>query len=145
MASFDKAKAKANKVKKGCPRICIGDYQVVFFALPLLPIVMILDAFHDWQYNRLVWSEEKATKALDAILPKMLEWVEEDDAFYYCAGWSGTALIDKAPFRYKKWVKKYYWRLHDFVKDGYQNPDYDKTVEDDAFGDCWIKFTAKGA
>lgn len=143
MASFDKAKAK--KVKKGLPRICIGDYQVIFFALPLLPIVMLLDALHDWQYNRLVWSEEKATKALDAILPRVLEWVEEDNAFYYCAGWSGTALIDKAPFRYKKWVKKYYWRLHDFVKDGYQNPDYDKTIEDDAFGDCWIKFTAKGA
>lgn len=143
MASFDKAKVK--KAKKGLPRICIGDYQVIFFALPLLPIVMLLDALHDWQYNRLVWSEEKATKALDAILPRVLEWVEEDNAFYYCADWSGTALIDKAPFRYKKWVKKYYWRLHDFVKDGYQNPDYDKTVEDDAFGDCWIKFTAKGA
>lgn len=143
MASFDKAKVK--KVKKDFPRICIGDYQVIFFALPLLPIVMLLDALHDWQYNRLVWSEEKATKVLDAILPRVLEWVEEDNAFYYCSGWSGAALIDKAPFRYKKWVKKYYWRLHDFVKDGYQNPDYDKTVEDDAFGDCWIKFTAKGA
>ena len=143
MASFDKAKVK--KVKKGLPRICIGDYQVIFFALPLLPIVMLLDALHDWQYNRLVWSEEKATKVLDAILPRVLEWVEEDNAFYYCADWSGIALLDKAPFRYKKWVKKYYWRLHDFVKDGYQNPDYDKTVEDDAFGDCWIKFTAKGA
>ena len=50
-----------------------------------------------------------------------------------------------APLRYKKWVKKYYWKLHDFVEDGYQNPDYDKTVESDAFGDVWIKFTAKEA
>lgn len=144
MASFDKAKVKAQKVKRGCPRICIGDYQVVFFALPLLPIVMALDALHDWQYNRLKWSEEKATKALNVILPKVLEWVEEDNAFYYCADWSGIALRDKAPFRYKRWVKKYYWKLHDFVKDGYQNPDYDKIVENDGF-EIWVKFTAKGA
>lgn len=140
MASFDKAKIK--KTKKRLPRITIGDYQVIFFALPLLPIVMALDAFHDWQYNRLTWSEEKATKTLDAILPKVLEWVEEDNAFYYCTDWSGIALQDNAPFGYKKWVKKYYWKLHDFVKDGYQNPDYDKTVEDDA-GEVWVKFTAK--
>lgn len=141
MASFDKAKTK--KVKKDLPRICVGDYQVVFFALPLLPIVMALDAFHDWQYNRLVWSAEKATKVLDAILPRVLEWVEEDNAFYYCTDWDGAMLRNNAPLKYKKWVKKYYWKLHDFVKDGYQNPDYNKTIEDDAFSDVWVKFSAK--
>ena len=143
MASFDKAKVK--KVKKGLPRISVGDYEVLIFALPLLPFVMALDAFHDWQYNRLVWRAEKATKVLNAILPKVLEWVEEDNAFYYCTGWNGSILRDAAPLRYKKWVKKYYWKLHDFVEDGYQNPDYDKTVESDASGDVWIKFTAKEA
>ena len=143
MASFDKAKVK--KVKKGLPRISVGDYKVLTFALPLLPFVMALDAFHDWQYNRLVWRAEKATKVLNAILPKVLEWVEEDNAFYYCTDWNGSILRDAAPLRYKKWVKKYYWKLHDFVEDGYQNPDYDKTVESDVFGDVWIKFTAKEA
>lgn len=143
MANFDKAKAK--KVKKGLPRICIGDYQVVFFALPLLPFVMALDAFHDWQYNRLVWSTEKATKVLDAILPRVLEWVEEDNAFYYCNDWGGIVLRENCPWRYKKWAKKYSWKLHDFITDGYQNPDYDKTVENDGFGEIWVKFTAKGA
>lgn len=143
MASFDKAKVK--KVKKGLPRISVGDYEVLIFALPLLPFVMALDAFHDWQYNRLVWRAEKATKVLNTILPKVLEWVEEDNAFYYCTGWNGSILRDAAPLRYKKWVKKYYWKLHDFVEDGYQNPDYDKTVESDASGDVWIKFTAKEA
>lgn len=145
MASFNKGKEKAKKSKKGLPRICIGDYQVVFFALPLLPFVMALDAFHNWQYNRLVWSTEKATQVLDAILPRVLEWVEEDDAFYYCSGWNGMVLRENCPLKYKKWVNKYYWKLHDFVKDGYQNPDYDKTIEDDAFSDVWVKFSAKGA
>lgn len=92
--------------------------------------------------NRRVWSDKKAKKVLDKILPKVLDYVEEDNAFYYCMNWSEWELVDKAPLIYRKWVRKFKYELHKFIRDNYENEDYTKTVENDGF--CiWVTFSEK--
>ena len=136
MKAFDMAKEK-RKVQRQRPihwvKIC--GYTVRWWEVPLVPFELL----KDWRYNRMKWSDEKATKVLDAILPNELEWVEEDNAFYYCMNWDPHGIGRKAPRRYKNWANKFSWKLHDFIRDGYENPDYIKTYIDDGY-EGWVKF-----
>ena len=138
MADFNKAK-RTNNGKKWYV-INTKNYQVYFWALPMLPIVIMIDKLKNWQYNRRTWDDEKAKKVLDKILPKVLEWVEEDNAFYYCMSWSDWGLYDNAPIGYRNWVKKFRYELQKFIRYGYENEKYTKTVESDGY-DIWVKFT----
>ena len=140
MADFNKAK-RTNNGKKWYV-VNTKNYQVYFWALPLLPIVIMIEKLENWQYERRTWSEEKATKVLNKVLPKVLEYVEEDNAFYYCMGWSPCSLYRKAPCYYYKWAEKFSYKLQRFIRDGYENEDYAKTIENDGY-DVWIKFSEK--
>lgn len=133
MKAFDAAKEK-RKVKRPIHWIKIRNYHARWWEIPLVPFVM----FKDWRYDRMVWNEAKATKVLDAILPKELEWVEKDNAFYYSMDWNPYGIGKKAPRRYRNWANKFSWKLHDFIRDSYENPDYIKTYLYDDGG--WVKF-----
>ena len=114
-------------------------YSYYIWALPLIPFVLLYDKISDYLYARRVWSEEKATKVLDRVLPHVLEWVEEDDAYYYCMDWGYSSLWRKAPLTMRKWARKFSYNLHQFIKNGYQKDGYKKTIEDDRY-ETWIKF-----
>ena len=91
MTKFDKAKRKVErnkKSKKFNPYISIGNYKVFVLGLPIFPFFVIWKKLKDWNYQRMKWDEKKATKILDYVLPKTLEWDEEDNAFYYYLEWS---------------------------------------------------------
>ena len=133
MKAFDMAKEK-RKVQRPIHWVKICGYTVRWWEVPLVPFELL----NYWRYNRMKWSDEKATKVLDAILPNELEWVEEDNAFYYCMDWDPHGIGKKAPRRYKKWSNKFSWDLHRFIRDGYENPDYIKTYLNDDGG--WVKF-----
>lgn len=139
MKDFEKAKIKKQKQKCSPRRFSIAGYNYLrWYEIPFVPFMLL----SDWRYNRMEWSDEKATKVLDAILPNELEWVPEDNAFYYCMDWDAYGLINKAPFYYKKWVRKFCYKLHQFIAEEYQNADYNKTVIDDC--EQWVKFEEKG-
>ncbi len=140
MADFNKAK-RTNKNKKWYV-VNTKNYQVYFWALPILPIAIMIEKLEDWQYKRRTWSDEKAKKVLDKILPKVLEWVEEEDVFYYCMGWSSWGLYSNAPFGYREWVKKFNYELQEFIRYNYENEKYTKTIDSDGY-DIWVKFSEK--
>ena len=140
MANFNKAK-RTNNGKKWYV-INTKNYQVYFWALPVLPVVIIIDKLKNWQYNHRTWNDKKAKKVLDKILPKVLEWVEEDNAFYYCMDWPAWGLYNNAPIGYRNWVKKFRYELQKLIRDGYENEEYTKTVENNGNG-IWVKFTEK--
>ena len=143
MKTFDNAKTKTKaKRNKKWYVIKIKDYVFYIWLLPLFPFVFALEKLNNWRYNRLKWTEKKATKILDKILPNCLDWVAEDKAFYYCMSWQDSILWRKAPLFHRKWVKKFNYKLHQFIKNGYENVNYIKTVEKDYY-DTWIKFTEK--
>lgn len=137
MKDFEKAKVK--KQYHSPRHFNIAGYNNVFwYEIPFVPLRIL----SDWRYKRMKWDEKKATKVLDKILPMNLEWVPEDNAFYYCMDWDAYGLISKTPFYYKKWVKKFYYKLHQFIAEGYQNAGYNKTVINDY--DQWVKFEERG-
>lgn len=141
MAQFDNAK-KEKKNNRKWYIINGKKYSYYIWALPILPIALLADKIKDYNYNRRVWSEEKATKVLDYVLPQVLEWVEENKAFYYCMEWGHSQLWKKARRRDRKWAYKFDWRLHNFIKDGYENAGYIKSIEED-FYEIWVKFVEK--
>ena len=137
MTKFDKAK-QSNK-KRVNLRVKIGKYDVIFWALPIFPIFLAVEKIKDWHYNSLVWNEEKATKVLDKVLPKVLEWVEENDAYYYCMNWGNSHMYTKAPIFYRAWARKFSSRLQSYIRDGYENKNYTKEIEKDYYEE-WVKF-----
>lgn len=86
------------------------------------------------------WDEAKATKVLNVILSKKMEYVPEDNAFYYCMDWGCWYLWRLAPRKYRKWARKFSGDLHDFIEVGYENPDYIKSIEVNNYNERWIKF-----
>ena len=142
MAKFEKVK-KERKVRKNWYRLNIGQYQVCFWALPILPFYHFWNKFKDWKYDRLVWNEERATKVLNKILLAKLDYDEESKAFYYCMERSWWNLWRHAPLKDREWAKKFCSKLHPFILEGYENPDYIKTVETDDWDETWVKFSEK--
>lgn len=141
MASFNKAK-EPKKTKKRWWIINTHNYSVYIWALPILPFVLLSDYLKERASKKRVWNDEIATKILDIVLPQVLEWVEEDNAFFYCMSWGNSSLYRKAPRKYRKWAYKFSYQLQQFIKDGYENADYVKTIEKDYY-DTWVKFVEK--
>ena len=137
---FSYAKTRQEKQSRKKWWIINGEkYSYYIWALPLIPFVLFYDKICEYLYKRRVWDEVKATKVLNYILPHILEWSEEDNAYYYCRDWGHYILCEKAPFTMRKWTIKFSANLHQFIKDGYQPEGYKKTVENDGY-ETWIKF-----
>lgn len=136
--TFDKAKRTKSRKKWYIVR-AFGYDNVYLWGVPFVPFVLLSDKYKSWRYNRMVWSEEKATKMLNRILPKMLEWVEEDNAYYFCMDWGYSNYQYQVPLWHRKWVRKFASKLREFVRDGYENPKYIKEHENDGY-DEWVRF-----
>lgn len=113
---------------------------IYLWELLLLPIAIIAKVVSDWAYKRRVWDDKKATKALDYILPHKLEWIEENNAYYYCMDWGYYNFSKYAPFYLKKWASKFNYGLHQYIATDYEKDGYIKTIEKDSWGDTWVKF-----
>ena len=138
MKDFEYAKNKKSNGKKWY--IIYGKkYSYYIWALPLTPLAIAHDKIKDWAYNRREWNEETACKVLDHALPYILEWNEEDNAFYYCMDWGYSNLWRKAPLHLRKWAMKFDYKMHNFIAEGYQKNGYSKSGEKDYY-ETWIKF-----
>lgn len=134
---FEKAK---NKPKKPWYMVNTKNYQIPFWVLPIVPIVISISKLSDWFYDRIKWDERKATKVLNHVLPKILDYDEDEDAYYYCMDWGTYNLRHKAPLRYRRFVYKYDFKLHSFIKDGYMAKGYTKSVIKNYCDDEWVEF-----
>lgn len=137
---FEKAK---NKPKKPWYMVNTKNYQIPFWALPIAPIVIGISKLSDWFYDRIKWDERKATKVLNHVLPKILDYDEDEDTYCYCMGWGTYNLWHKAPLRYRCFAKKYHLDLHSFIKEKYMAKGYCKSVINDGY-DEWVEFRPIG-
>lgn len=119
------------------------NYQIPLWALPIAPIVIGISNLSDWFYDRIKWDEHKATKVLNHVLPKILDYEKDEDAYYYSMYWGAHNLWHKAPLRYRRFAHKYYVQLHFFIKDGYMVKGYCKSVISDIY-DEWVEFRPIG-
>lgn len=138
MKDFEYAKKKNNSKKWYIIRG--KKYSFYIWALPLVPFAIACDKVSKWASNRRKWNEKTACKVLDYVLPYRLEWVEEDNAFYYSMDWDYSSLWKEAPLYLRKWAKKFGYKIHKFIEEGYQKKGYSKSVEKDPYETGWIKF-----
>ena len=142
MKKFDKAKKKEVERKDKWYMLKWRDYYCPFWLYPLIPIALIIKAVEDWNYNRKKWSEKRATRMLHKILPHYLEWVEEENAYYF--DWDNyyRYMHLKAWFFDRAWGRKFEDTMYFFIRDGYENDRYIKS-EERYEGRLYIKFTEK--
>lgn len=139
MTKFDKAKT-IKKQRAEMKRITIGEYKVPWLELPIFLFCLAILKIDEWYHDNLVWDETRATKVLDKTLPKVLDWIEEENVYCYCMDWGNTHLYTRAPKFHKAWARKFSGRLQYFIRDGYENKNYIKTIEKDFYDDEWVKF-----
>ncbi len=137
---FEKAK---NKPKKPWYMVNTKNYQIPLWALPIAPIIIGISKLSDWFYDRIKWDERKAIKVLNHVLPKILDYDKNEDAYYYCMDWGTYNLWHKAPLRYRRFVYKYDVQLQSFIKDKYAVKGYCKSVINDGY-DEWVEFRPIG-
>lgn len=144
MKTFEYAQNKNNKKFFEMPKIKTTNYEIPLLVLPIAPFLIAYDKFDKWNYNRQEWSEEKATKVLNYFLPYVLEFAEEDNAYYYSTDWSYTGwnIAKKVPFGLKKWAKKFGYQTLKYLEEGYENAEFSKSIEKGYF-ETWIKFEKK--
>lgn len=133
---FKKAR---NKPKKPWYMVNTKNYHFPFWAAPLVPFVIGLSKLYDWLFDNIKWDEDKATKLLNHVLPKILDYDKDENAYYYCMNWGVFFMWDKAPLRYRCFVKKYYLNLQSFIKEKYTVKGYCKSVIDDKYYE-WVEF-----
>lgn len=147
--TFDEAKERATKTRKPPKKnyfnvkITLHDtvYNINFLLVPIAIAVDYYEYYKNKWYHSLAWNEEKATKLLDRTLPKVLEYVEEKNAYYYNTAWRSIYFTGKAPFGMRTWARKFRNEVIEFIEKGYENPNYTKIVEDDYGYEKWVKFT----
>lgn len=137
---FEKAK---NKPRKPWYMVNTKNYQIPIWALPIAPFVIGISKLNNWFYDRIKWDEAKATKVLNHVLPKILDYDKNEDAYYYCMDWGTYILWHEAPLRYRRFAYKYEFRLHSFIKDKYMARGYCKSVINDDYEE-WVEFRPIG-
>lgn len=91
---FEKAK---NKPKKPWYMVNTKNYQIPVLVLPIAPFVIGISKLSDWFYDYIKWDEHKATKVLNHVLPKILDYDKDKDAYYYCMGWGDIQPVAQSP------------------------------------------------
>lgn len=137
--NFDYAKKKK---KKSSFIFRHGEWECFILLVPLIPIVAFIEKLQERYYNSLSWSEEKATKVLNKILPKILDYDDESKEYSYCMDWNNWITVNHAPVYLRKWTQKFIIPLQDFLWDNYENPYYNKATENDGY-ERWVIFIEK--
>ena len=142
LKAMNKKEKKTSNFKKWWNKNNYKVCRVLFFYIYLPSIAY--EKIKKHIRKQIAWSEEKATKALNYFLPHVLEFVEEDNAYYYCTNWhyDGWNIAKKVPFGMKKWAKKFGYETLKYLEEGYENAEFSKSIEKD-YCDTWIKFEKK--
>ena len=102
------------------------NYDCFFLLFPLIPIVMLLNWIDMKYYKSLKWSDRTADKVLNHFLPKVAEYDEKTDSFYYNTSWYAYRAV---PFGYHNWYQKFKDELDNYLITDYRPEGYTKTVE----------------
>ena len=145
--TFDKVKERQNKEKKNKKKwwiINTKNYSYYIWFLPIIPFC--------WMYDKIVklidksrkWDEEKAEKIINKTLVKILEWDEDAKNYYvYIRRYHGFNW-ERVPFIYRKWAKKFSYRLKDYFLEKYENELYIKEVETEDYNEWhYVTFIEK--
>ncbi len=140
--SFEKARKREERKKSSWYIVRIGQYKCCFLLVPLIPIVRGWEKMENWKYKRLTWSEEKAQKILNYLLPKLISWDSDEERYFYNVR-GRLAWTKKSRPWHREWISKFELELQEFIKDKYENDKYIKLYEKDDWYNEWVYFVEK--
>lgn len=144
MKDFEYAKTRDAKEKAKRKRkwwlIDGKKYSYYIWAAPIMPFVELVDRIKDNNYKKRVWDTEKASKVIDATLPHILEYDEENDCYWLNFDWSPYLFEKYAPRRLRKWAHKFSYNVRSYVFEGYQKEGWVKTIDDEDEWNKWAIF-----
>lgn len=146
MKDFEYAKARKEKeqAKKKQKRkwwlIDGKHYSYYIWAAPVVPFFELADYIKNRNYKKRVWDTEKASKVIDATLPHILEYDEEDDCYWLSFDWSPYLFEKHAPRHLRKWAHKFAYQVRAYVFEDYQKEGWVKTIDDEDEWNKWAIF-----
>jgi hypothetical protein len=140
--SFNKARRREERKKRSWHIVHIGKYRCCFWLVPLIPIIWSWEKVDSWRDKRLTWSDEKAQKVLDYLLPNAVTWVADEGRYCYNPNWRIVWTRGIRP-QDKKWINRFELELNEFIKHKYENDKYIKIYEKDDYWNEWVYFVEK--
>lgn len=126
MKDFTYAKRKSQP-RKPWYIVKIGTRNIYLWSLPLLPFDIFYNKIYDYRWKRNEWSEKKAAKVLDCVLPYVLEYDEKHDVYYHNMNWHMKNTFKRhAPLGTKTFVVKHYYEISNYLVNEYQKDGYEK-------------------
>ena len=106
-------------------------YSYYIWAVPIIPFIELVDRIKDHNYKKRVWDAEKAKEVIDATLPHVLDYDEEDDCYWFSFEWSPYVFEKHAPRRLRKWAHKFAYQVRAYAFNEYQKDGWVKTFDED--------------
>lgn len=132
MKDFNYAKEQEQKChKKKWYILDLAEYSCFILFTPLIPFVWAYDKWKEYLWESCQWSEKKASKVLDYVLPYYLDYNKERDDYYYCSRWNytGWKFAKHVPISLKTFTRKYIREIKDYLFNEYQKDGYKKWIE----------------
>lgn len=144
--NFEYAKKKAEKAKKKRERtgkkwwmVYKKDYAFPFWLFPVYWLSLILEAVQKLEDKLYQWSDTKAAKMANYIIPQFLEYEEEEDSYYFPVDFGCSNYHKFVPLWHRRWVRKFSYDIMKFIKTVYQKKGYDK-IFFEQYGDEYVVF-----
>lgn len=132
MKDFSYVKEQEQKShKKKWYMLDLGKYSCFVLLAPLVPFVWVYDKWKEYLWESCKWSDKKATKVLDYVLPHFLDYDEQKDEYYYCNKWGhvGWQFAKHVPVGLKTFTRRFTKEIKDYLFNEYQKDRYDKRIE----------------
>lgn len=148
MKDFNYAKEQEQKChKKKWYILDLAEYSCFILFTPLIPFVQAYDKWKEYLWESCQWSEKKASKVLDYVLPYFLDYDEQKDEYSYCNKWgyTGCRFAKRVPIGLKTFTRKFTKEIKDYLFNEYEKDGYDKWIKkSDMFnGEIFVIFKNK--
>ena len=132
---------KVEKTKNKKPWYIIYGKQFTYYvwAFPLLPFAILAKKIRESRK----WCPRKAEKIINRGLPKMLDYDEENNSYYYFMDWGTSWMYEYAPFYLKAWARHFQYRIKLYLLEIYEHPMYEKIVIEDEYDGKILVFSKK--
>ncbi len=148
MKDFSYKKKQEQKChKKKWYILDLAEYSCFVLFTPLIPFVWTYDKWKEYLWESCQWSEKKASKVLDYVLPYFLDYDKQKDEYSYCNKWAytGWRFAKRVPLGLKTFTRKFTKEIKDYLFNEYEKDGYDKWIKkSDMFnGEIFVIFKNK--
>lgn len=146
--AMNKKETTFDRIKKWYYKNGYKINRIILF--PIWVASIIKEKVHNYNYNKIVWSDERANEILSYYIPRKAEWDAEEKEFYFAdngMGWNmkchRKAIKRKDRQFWKKFTAGFGGEIRRYLLNKFELEGFEKTIGDTY--DCWTEvcFTLK--